>query len=180
MKNKVKIFSVLRTIAVMISYSASCKTKYSTSRVNMISTRNIDSKVDYVLLKSYSGGSNREIMKAIRKTKATTLEAAVDETVKNVAGGEYLMNAKVFVVRRNYPPGNNSWSYFVEGDVYGIGGNENYRGFKVGDIVQWKELSITRKGEITGLTDSENCMVREVGKENSRPIKYSSITKVFD
>jgi hypothetical protein len=46
--------------------------------------------------------------------------------------------------------------FLVEGDVWGYADNQSFRGFKVGDIVQWKELTITKKGVITGLTDSEN------------------------
>jgi hypothetical protein len=50
-------------------------------KLNMISNRNVDSKMDYTLLKSYMGASNKEIKKA----KATTLEDAVDETVRNTS-----------------------------------------------------------------------------------------------
>ena len=46
--------------------------------------------------------------------------------------------------------------------------------------MQWKELTVTKKGTITGLTDAEKCMVREIGKENSQSVKYSNITKVVD
>ena len=66
----------------------------------------------------------------------------------------------------------------VEGDVWGVSGTESFRGFKVGDTVQWKEFTVTKKDVITGLTDSEKCMVKEQGKENSQSLKYSSITKV--
>jgi len=45
----------------------------------------------------------------------------------------------------------------VEGDVWGIAGQESFRGFKIGNVLQWKELTITKKGVITGLTNSEKC-----------------------
>ena len=170
MKNKIKMYSMLITITVMIS---SCATVVDLGKLNMISDRNIDSKMDYVLIKNYAGGSAKEIKKALKKTKATTLDAAVDETVRNVAGGEFLKNVKVYGVKKK-----KEMYLLVEGDVWGVSGNESFRGFKVGDTVQWKELTVTKKGIITGLTDSEKCMIKEEGKENSQSLKYSSITKV--
>ena len=52
------------------------------------------------------------------------------------------------------------------------------RGFKVGDKVQWVESSIIKKGVITVLVDAEECMVKEDGKEKSKPLKFSILTKV--
>jgi hypothetical protein len=54
-------------------------------KLNMISNRNVDSKTEYVLIKNYAGSDKNEIKKALKKTKATTMDAAVDETVRNVA-----------------------------------------------------------------------------------------------
>ncbi|MFM2284802.1 MAG: hypothetical protein RLZZ543_299 [Bacteroidota bacterium] len=153
----------------------SCAKVVDLGKLNMISDRNIDSKTEYVLIKNYAGGSDKEIRKALKKTKATTIDAAVDETVRNVPGGEYLKNVKLYGVMKK-----KKMYLLVEGDVWGIAGNESFRGFKVGDIVQWKELTVTKKGTITGLTDAEKCMVREDGKVNSQSVKYSSITKVVD
>ena len=59
-----------------------CATVIKLGKLNMISDRNIDSKMDYVLIKNYAGGSPKEIKIALKKTKATTLDVAVDETVK--------------------------------------------------------------------------------------------------
>lgn len=152
---------------------SSCSTVIELGRLNMVSTRNVESKVDYTLIKNYAGGDKNEIKKALKKTKATTLDAAVDETVKNVAGGEFLKNAKVYGVKKK-----EVMYLLVEGDVWGITGQESFRGFKIGDVVQWKELTITKKGVITGLTDSEKCMVKEEGSENSQSVKYTGLTKV--
>jgi len=152
---------------------SSCSTVIELGRLNMISTRNIESKADYILVKNYAGGDKAEIKKALKKTKATTLDAAVDETVRNVAGGEFLKNAKVYGVKRK-----EVMYLLVEGDVWGLAGQESFRGYKVGDMVQWKELTVTKKGVITGLTDSEKCMVKEEGSENSQSIKYSNLVKV--
>jgi len=160
-------------LGVALALLSSCSTVIQLGKLNMVSERNIDTKGEYVLIKSYAGGNQKEIKKALKKTKATTLDAAVDETVKNVAGGEFLKNVKIYGVKKK-----DKMFLFVEGDVWGILGNENFRGFKIGDTVQWKELSITKKGTITGLTDAEKCMVKEEGAENSKSLKYSNITKV--
>ena len=133
MKNIIKCIMLL-IIGLMIS---SCATVIQLGKLNMISNRNIESKMDYVLIKNYAGGLPKEIKKSLKKTKATTLDAAVDETVKNVAGGEFLKNVKLYgVVKKK------QMYLLVEGDVWGVSGNESFRGFKVGDTVQWKEFTI--------------------------------------
>jgi hypothetical protein len=162
--------------ATALTMLSSCFTVLDMGKLNMISDRNIDTKMgDYVLLKNYAGGSKKEIKKALKKTRATTLDLAVDETVKNVAGGEFLKNVKVYGVKKK-----DKIYMLVEGDVWGYRENISFRGFKVGDTVQWKELGVVKKGVITGLTDSEKCMVKEDGKENSQSLKYSSVTKVSE
>ncbi len=170
MKKQIIILSAATLVLL-----SSCSTIVDLGKLNMISDRNVDSKADYVLLKSYAGGSNKEVKKALKKTKATTLDQAVDETVRNVAGGEFLKNVKVYGVKKK-----KNMYLVVEGDVWGVSDNVSFRGYKIGDKVQWKELTITKKGVITGLTDSEKCMVKEDGKENSQSLKYSSITKVAE
>ena len=165
-----KNYSILLTVVVMIS---SCSTVNDMGKINMIANRNVSTKENYVLLKNYAGGSKKEIKKALKKTQAKTIDAAIDETVKNVPGGEFIMNAHLYSVKKK-----KSYGFFFEGDVWGLSENVSFRGFKVGDTVQWKELTIAKKGVITGLTDSEKCMVKEEGKENSQSLKYSSITKV--
>ncbi len=158
-------------------FLSSCKSiqVIDLGKLNMISDRNIETKMDYVLIKNYAGGDKKEIKKALMRDKATTLDMAVDITVKNVAGGEFLKNVKVYGVKNKKK---NEVYLFVEGDVWGLPESASFRGFKVGDIVQWKEVGITKKGVITGLTDAEKCMIKEEGKENSQPMKYSSIVKV--
>ncbi len=170
MKKHVIILSV-----PLLALMSSCSTVIDLGKLNMISDRNIDSKGDYVLIKNYAGGSKKEIKKALKKTKATTLDAAVDETVRNVAGGEFLKNVKVYGVKKK-----EVMYLLVEGDVWGVAGDVSFRGFKVGDKVQWKELTVYKKGTITGLTDADKCMVKEDGKENSKSFKFSSLTKVAE
>jgi hypothetical protein len=171
MKNLIPICAILLLASIFLCSCAEIKVT-QIGKLNMISNRNIDSKGQYVLLKNYMGASTREIKRA----KATTLEDAIDVTVKNTSGGEYLKNVKIYLVQND-----NKNYYAIEGDVWGIQGQENFRGFVVGDLVQWKDmLGNTRKGKITGLKDSQECMVKEEGKEDSKAISFDKVTKVSE
>jgi hypothetical protein len=163
------------TSVIIILFS--CSTVEEIGKLNMISNRNIESKADYVLLKNYAGGNAKEIKKALKKTKAESIDQAVNETVRNVAGGEFLKNVKVYTVKLKWK---NVSYFFVEGDVWGLSDNISYQGFKIGDKVQWKDILGVHKGKITGLTDSQKCMVKEDNKENSTAIKYINLVKVND
>jgi hypothetical protein len=118
---------------------ASCVTTKQIGSVNMISNRNIESSVDYVLLKSYMGANKQEI----NQSKATSVEAAIDQVVKSTPGGEYLKNVKIYWVSTKY--------LAVEGDVWGIAVNANFRGFTVGDKVKWTKLFKDHTGTIVDL-----------------------------
>jgi hypothetical protein len=142
------------------------------AKLNMVSNRNVESTIEYSLLKSYMGASEKEI----KKTKAKTLEDAIDETVRNTAGGEFLKNMKVYLVQSK-----NEMYFAVEGDVWGVKGQEKFRGFSIGDMVQWKDiLGKPHKGKITGLKDSKECMIKEEGNENSKAVEYDRIIKLLE
>jgi hypothetical protein len=168
-----KLFTA-KTFLVATIFLTSCAGVKVTQigKLNMISNRNVDSKTEYSLLKSYMGASNKEIKKA----KATTIEDAIDETVRNTSGGEFLKNVKVYLVQNK-----KNFYYAVEGDVWGVKGQENFRGFVVGDLVQWKDmLGKTHKGKITGLIDSKECMVKEEGKTDSKAVEYDKLIKISE
>ena len=169
--NKLFTAKILLVATVFLSSCAGVKVT-QIGKLNMISNRNVDSKMDYSLLKNYMGASDKEIKKA----KATTLEDAIDETVRNTSGGEFLKNVKVYLVQNK-----KKMYYAVEGDVWGVKGEENFRGFTIGDMVQWKDrLGKTHKGKITGLKDSKECMVKEEGKEDSKAVEFDRVTKVSE
>ncbi len=138
----------------------------------MISNRNIESKVDYVLLKPYSFGSEREIKKARFKT----IEDAIDNTVKIVSGGEFIKNVKLYLVNEKY--------FAVEGDVWGLKPQEtpitSYKGFKVGDKVQWQDGFTKSKGTITSIdvNDPDIFVIKEEGTENFVKVKNKKLTKI--
>lgn len=75
---------------------------------NMVSNRNVNvGNEKYVLLKAYQGASKQEI----RKSRHRSIEAAIDAVVKQISGGEFLTNVKVYQVNGEY--------WVVEGDVWG-------------------------------------------------------------
>ena len=59
MKKQIIILSAATLVLL-----SSCSTIVDLGKLNMISDRNVDSKADYVLLKSYAGGSKKEAKKA--------------------------------------------------------------------------------------------------------------------
>ena len=92
MKSTKYIFFVL-CISVILG---ACQTVRLTNagEFNMISHRNVDMKNSYAMLKAYAGTSDKEL----KKTKALSMQEAIDETVKRVPGGEFLMNVKFYIV----------------------------------------------------------------------------------
>ena len=90
--------------AVLVTACTSVK---QIGKINMISTRNVDPNLKYEVISTYSGGSKREL----KKSKSTSIEDAIDQTVKKVPGGEFLMNCKIYLINSKY--------IAVEGDVWG-------------------------------------------------------------
>ncbi len=172
---------ILLSLLIVLTVLSSCFARVKQiGKVNMISNRNIDYSVKYKPISTYSGASKREL----RKSRAITLEDAVDQTVRKVPGGEYLMNAKIYLVSSKY--------IAVEGDVWGGGSGEiSYRGFKNGDKVTWKNKKnlVTKlkrakdylTGTITALKDNEKCLVKIDGEEGHIiELSYDEITKSFN
>ncbi len=139
--------------------------------LNMISNRNVNPNQEYELVKTYAGSeSKRELKKEFKKVKAETIQEALDHTVKNTAGGEFLTNAKVFILNGTY--------FVVHGDVWGTKGTEKqFKGWKVGDRVQWKEITGTKKGIIVDLKSSEEATIKEDESGKVKNIRYDKLTK---
>jgi len=74
----------------------------------MVSNRNVDKSSNYVLLRNYMGASEAEI----EGTESKSLESAIDYTVKNTPGGEFLKNVKFYLVIKD-----EIRYYAVEGDI---------------------------------------------------------------
>jgi hypothetical protein len=158
---KVLLASCLLSITI-----SSCVSVKQVGKLNMISNRNVDTKLNYELMASYSGGSKKEL----KKSRALTVEDAIDKTVKKIPGGEFLMNAKMYTVKRLKK------IYFaVEGDVWGIKANLAYRGFKVGDKVILDGM-LNTIATIKALKDDKTCFIERIGGFIEE-VKYDRLTK---
>ena len=78
--------------------------------VNSISIRNIDvdNTVKYQKISSCVNCSDAEK----KRSKALTINQAIDQATKQYAGGEYLQNCNLYLVDSKY--------FAVDGDVFGI------------------------------------------------------------
>lgn len=133
--------------------------------LNMISTRNVTTKNEYVNLRNAVGGDNRDL----KRNKATTLDMAVGNLVKNVPGGEFVQNVKVYTIGKYYA---------VSGDVWGLSGEINHKGYKVGDHVMWKDNFVKYTGVITELKDDRECTVKQDENGKIRIVKYDEMSKI--
>lgn len=147
---------------------ASCGTSVKQiGKVNMLSIRNVDPNLKYKLLSSYMGGSNSELKRA----KATTIEDAMAYTVKKVPGGEFLMNVKLYQVKRKY--------YAVEGDVWGAqeASGASFRGFKVADKIIWKKGNKFKNGTIAAFKDDKVCLIKLDGDDKILEAEFTALSK---
>ncbi len=156
---------------------ASCTTSVKIiGSVNMLSHRNVNPKLEYQVLSTYAGGSPKER----KQSRAVTIEDAVDQTVKKVAGGEFLMNAKVYLVKtprkhKDLEGNKTNLFYFCEGDVWGSKENVTYRGFKVGDKVIVDGV-VNTIATIKSLKDDKTCFIMRVDGVIEE-VKYDRISK---
>jgi hypothetical protein len=158
------------TFILFVAFLSSCITVKQIGKVNMISNRNVDPNLKYTIITTYSGGSDSEL----KKSKATTIEDAVDKTVKKVPGGEFVMNVKIYRVSH----GNSGPQFFaVEGDVWGNATHQGFRGFKVGDRVTWKQKGKFYNGTIIALKDDKSCLIEDDTSDKTIEQLYDDITK---
>jgi hypothetical protein len=143
--------------------------------LNMIAHRNVDMKLDYELISTYSGGGNREL----KKSRNTSVEEALENTVRKVPGGEMLLNVKLYQIKGKY--------YAIEGDVWGKAGEHGIRGFHVGDRVVCKDVNFIKKmnlssndivyGVVTGLIDDKYVYIKLNETERTIKVPLEKITK---
>jgi hypothetical protein len=146
---------------------SACSSLKQVGDLNMISTRNVDSKVNYVLLKTGTDDSKSNF----RKNKAENIDKAINNAVVVVPGGEFLKNAKLYTDGK-------MWS--VIGDVWGFTENANVEGFRIGDLVLVKNSILKKgsflKGQISGFKDRKSCIVLLDGGE-VRAVDYVDLSK---
>ncbi len=139
-------------------------------QLNMISNRNIDHSQNYHLIQTYVGASNEER----KKSRAETIQQAIDETVQNVQGGEYIMNARIYMVMVS----SEHQYYSVEGDVWGIALESISNGFKAQDTVTWQISGNWYTGVIISLKDSKTCILKCIENGVIGELKYSELAKI--
>jgi len=164
---KAILFSMIGVTMMCLS---GCYTVKQIGDVNMISERNIDSKFDYQRITTYSGGSKKQL----KKSRAENLQQAVAQTVKQVPGGEFIMNAKAYIIKRRF-----STYFAVEGDVWGHPiESGDYQGYKLGDRVMFSDAGIKRYGKIVAIKDAEKCIVED---DNGRKhtVRYDKLMRSF-
>jgi hypothetical protein len=147
----------MKTIFFVLGFALLCTSCIHVDRIgqlNMVSRRNIQQLENYKLLSRYEGSSQKEL----RQSRARTLEEAIDQAVKKVPGGEFLMNANFYKIKRRRKP---KHQYFAAtGDVWGIEGEVIIKRFKMGDKVTWTEITGRKTGSIIGFKDDINCIVQ--------------------
>jgi len=158
--------NLLLIIAIALTVGA-CSSIKMVGDINMISSRNVDSKTDYVLIKTGTDDSKSNF----RKNKSATIDQAVNNTVINVPGGEFLKNAKLYTDGKD-------WA--IVGDVWGVKESANVEGFRIGDKVLIKNSILNKEkfsnGEITGFKDRKTCIVK-VGNGALKEISYTDLRK---
>ena len=145
-------------------------------RLSVVSNRNFESKYEYVLLKSYAGTSNNDLI----RNKARTIDEAIDMVVKSTAGGEFLKNIKIYELYKSNQKVKEKY-FAIEGDVWGLNDKNLHmqQGFKVGDKVMYRDLIGKRKnGVIQNLKNEETCIVKIEGKESVVELSYDFISKI--
>lgn len=141
--------------------------------LNMISTRNVETLKTPVLLSRFSGDSKEYIKRALKDRNYTglTIHDAVNYAVKNVPGGEFLMNCKIYIVASK-----NGRKFFATGDVYGYDNQIQHQGFSVGDAVVFKRQGKYISGKIIALKNIDFAII-ETESGQKIDVKYSDLSK---
>jgi len=170
----VKKVTILLFVVALTTLS-SCAVKL-VGKVNMISDRSIESNANYVMLRSgmgtvgnVSADKKKKRIREIKKNRAKTIEAAIDQTLKNTAGGEFIKNVTIYQKGKFFA---------VDGDVWGLTANSNIHGFMVGDKVQWKVIGKILTGIITDLKDAANASVKQDADGKVKNVPYEKLSKV--
>ena len=158
----------------LVTITSSCVKVRLIADLNMISTRNVESK-EYILIKNYQGSQGNK--KQLKKSKDKTIDEAINTTVRNTPGGEYLKNVKIYEIFKGY-----KIRYAAEGDVWGLKDTPiSHMGFSIGDKVQWTSMENFKKvvhvGYITSFKDIEFATVKEEGAEILKNVKIKELDK---
>jgi len=91
----------------------SCVSYRELGELTMAANRNVNMSQNYQLLQTYVGDSKRDI----DKSRYMSIDDAIDGIVRQVPGGEYLMNVRIYVLEKSNHKGR--YYFAVSGDVWG-------------------------------------------------------------
>jgi hypothetical protein len=141
----------------------------------MISNRNVDSNEEYVLLQ-------RNAVASARAKQNDALERATDAVTEKY-NGEYLMNAKIYVLR-------NGKRIKVEGDVWGLKARTvdvdveasvtKKIELNTGDFVTFRHAGKLIEGKIIGINTREAIVEYEnmYGATKRKEVPFDLLTKI--
>jgi len=171
MKRESKVIVVL-AITILIITASGCYRRIGD--LTIIANRNIDPKANYQLIERY------KIAKAKGKNQ-DALEQAIDKAIKEVEGGEFMKNVKIYVK-------NNGKKIKIEGDVWGIPTVQKSVEkfvkakieFKIGDKVTFKNMGRLVEGKIIGLNQNTAVVkfTTMFGREKNKLVEYEKLTKI--
>ncbi len=147
-------------VIIIVCLLSSCTSITQIGTHSIISNRNVSTKENYQVIRSYVGVSKKEI----KRNKSKTIDGSIALVLQQVPGGEFLMNCKVYKVDSKY--------YSVSGDVWGVSGSINFQGFKVGDKVKYgSHMAI-----IKNLTTDKKCTIAYDDKV--KEVDYTDLIKI--
>lgn len=166
--------TLILSLLAITAFLTSCVSVKEIGHVNVLSTRNTElGHVKYARIATYAGEAKQEL----KKSRAKTIDEAINTTVRHYPGGEFMSNVKIWLITKG-----DKHFFAVSGDIYGIEGENgeverSHRGFAVGDEVIWSDVvGIYTKGVIETLVDNETCIVR---REDGKLVKqkYTKLSK---
>lgn len=143
---------ILTSFAALLSLAACSPNPVAIGDINMISNRNVSQGAGYQLIQKFSNSSTEQL----EESEARTITEAIDNVVKAVPGGEYLMNAKLYRVGKFYA---------AEGDVWGIAGQTDINGLKPNGSAYLKRRGGSETVQVLSFVDKNRVNVKlESGK----------------
>lgn len=147
-------------IIILVCILGGCTSITQIGTHSIISNRNVSTKENYQVIKSYVGVSKKEII----RNKSKTIDGSIAIVLQQVPGGEFLMNCKVYKVEGGY--------YSVSGDVWGVSGSINFQGFKVGDKVKYG----SHQAVIKNLSTDKKCTIAY--DDRIKEVDYTDLIKI--
>jgi hypothetical protein len=94
-----------------------CSSWTRLGNLTMVSTRNVDSKTEYKELARYVEGIDKGDYDRNKNKYTGSLQAAIDEAVMSVDGGEFLKNIEVYIMNGKIKVRGDVWGYRAPGFI---------------------------------------------------------------